>query len=308
MRFGQLTDVGRRRAHNEDNLAVSSFHIGYGELKADFHVGVVCDGMGGAAGGEVASSIAVEALLRSLYTHLLNAYMDQSTSFLQIHRILEEAVQASNSAVYQEAHSRPGFSGMGCTATVMLGCHGRVFFAQVGDSRGYRIRDGTITQVTMDHSFVSELQREGRLTAEEAESHPRKSVITRAIGSRPEVAPDVFEDPTQAGDIYLVCSDGLSGMVPDEDMLTLVEAMPGNPGEAELRHACRELVDTANLAGGTDNISVVLAYVEETDVCRLQDPIPLVPEGDSVLTWTEAAQRELTDRSYVDLRLGKRRP
>jgi protein phosphatase len=307
VRFGQLADVGRRRAHNEDNLAVSSFRVGYGELDARFDVGVVCDGMGGAAGGEVASSIAVEALLRSLYTHLLNAYMDRSTSFLTVHRILEGAVQSANSAVYQEAHSRPGFSGMGCTATVMLGCHGRVFFGQVGDSRGYQIRGGQITQVTMDHSFVSELQREGRLTAEEAESHPRKSVITRAIGSRPEVAPDVFEVPVQAGDVYLVCSDGLSGMVPDPDMLALVDSMAGDPDEAELTRICRELVDTANLAGGTDNISVVLAYVEESDVLKLQDPIPLVPEADSVLTWTDAAQRELTDRSFQDLRLGKRR-
>lgn len=308
MRFGQLTDVGRRRAHNEDNLAVSDFRIGYGELDASFHVGVVCDGMGGAAGGEVASSIAVEALLRSLYTHVLNAYMDQSTSYLHVHRILEAAIQAANSAVYQEAHSRPGFSGMGCTATVMLGCHGRVYFAQVGDSRGYRIRGGQITQVTMDHSFVSELQREGRLTAEEAESHPRKSVITRAIGSRPEVAPDVFEDPVQIGDLYLVCSDGLSGMVPDQDMLALVDGVAGDPDQAELTRICRELVDTANLAGGTDNISVVLAYIEEDDVVKLCDPIPLVPSSDRVLTWTEAAQRELMDRSFVDLRLGKRRP
>lgn len=302
-----MTDVGRRRAHNEDNLAVSSYRIAYHDLDTRFDVGVVCDGMGGAAGGEVASAIAVEALLRSLYTHLLNAYMDQATNFLHMHRVLEDAVQAANSAVYQEAHSRPGFSGMGCTATVMVSCHGRVFFGQVGDSRGYRIRGGQITQITMDHSFVSELQREGRLTAEEAEAHPRKSVITRAIGSRPEVAPDVFEDPVQVGDIYLVCSDGLSGMVPDPDMLSLLEAVPGDPSETDLVHACRELVDTANLAGGTDNISVILGYVEESDIVKLRDPIPLVPEAAGTLTWDEAARLELTDRSFVDLRLGKRR-
>lgn len=310
MIFGQLTDVGRKRHHNEDNLAVSSFEIAYQGLRGLFHVGLVCDGMGGAAGGEVASAIAVEALLRSIYTSLVNVHMDKTIAYLEPQKILEGAVQAANLAVYQEAHSRPGFSGMGCTATVLLAGHGRIFFAQVGDSRGYQLRQGTLRQVTHDHSFVSELLREGRITAEEAESHPRRSVITRAIGSRPEVEPDVFEVVLQAGDLFLVCSDGLSGMVSDPEIETILGGISREPTEGDLEQASRRLIDAANMGGGTDNISVVLAAVQPQDVpARLFDPIPLAGPGTTgVLTWHEACLRGIPDVSFTEVPRGRKRP
>lgn len=307
MIFAQLTDVGRKRAHNEDNLGASSFTIEYGDLCDEFAFGVVCDGMGGAAGGEIASAIAVEALLRGCYQRLLSQYMDKGTVFLRVHQILEDVTQSANMAVYQEAHSRPGFSGMGCTSTAMLACHGRAFFAQVGDSRAYLYRGGALRQVTMDHSFVSELMREGRITAEEAEAHPRKSVITRAIGSRPEVEPDIFEEVLEAGDIYLVCSDGLSGMLSDDDMAEMIAGVPAHPDKADLDALCRRLIDGANENGGTDNISVVLGVAEAADVRPVFDPIPLTPAPEGVLTWTDAVHLGLPDQSFRDLRLGRRR-
>lgn len=300
MIFAQLTDVGLKRAHNEDNLAATSFEIAYQHLRGHFDVGVVCDGMGGAAGGEVASAIAVEALLRSLYASILNLFMDSTVAYFEAESLVLDAIQKANAAVYQEASSRPGFSGMGCTTTMLLACYGRVFLGQVGDSRGYLYRGGQLRQVTHDHSFVAELLREGRITAEEAENHPRKNVITRAIGSRPEVEGDVFEVLLIPGDLFLVCSDGLTGMVTDEEISTLLGTLPEEPAQEDLDRACEELVQAANDGGGKDNISVVLARVEPRDIPeKACDPIPLGGAATSaVISWHEAAMAGHPDVSF----------
>lgn len=309
MIHAQLTDVGRKRNHNEDNLGVTSFGIGHQGRGGEYFVGLVCDGMGGAAGGEVASALAVQALFQHLYQDLLRGHMDLEAEFVRPRKLLREALAHANTTVYDEASSRPGHSGMGCTATVMMACHGRLFFGQVGDSRGYLLRDGELAQITLDHSFVSELLRDGRLTPEEAENHPRKSVITRAIGSRPEVEPDVFELEVRPGDIYLVCSDGLSGMVPDPLMQEILSNLPPDADAKTLAGTCRLLIDRANDAGGTDNISVVLALAEDRDVPELlRDPIPYAPLPiDRVIPWDEAADEGFPDASFEEILARRRR-
>lgn len=296
----QLTDVGRKREHNEDNVAIAKVELSHSFSRHPFTLGVVCDGMGGAAGGEIASSIALESMLRGLYTQLVNQTMEHSRCFFQLREILRNVIQTANFNVYNEANTRPGFSGMGCTSTVMVLSRTRGFFAQVGDSRGYRFRQGKLERLTHDHSFVAELVRDGRITEEEAESHPRKSVITRAIGSRPEVLPDIYEFDVRPGDLYLGCSDGLSGMIFDPELEEMLSNLGPKPEQEELEECAQALIQGANDNGGTDNISVFLAWVEEED-CPRTSPRPLTVSGatpSSVLTWQEAVDLDLEDASF----------
>ncbi len=304
MILGSRTDVGRKRVHNEDNLGALRLDLRRDKTRrVDLWTAMVCDGMGGAAGGEVASALAVATIGRSLQEQVMRALLDDGAEFVELRTVLREALWDANRAVFDEARNRIGHTGMGCTATVLVHAAGRVLIGQVGDSRGYHFRGGKLTQVTFDHSFVGELLREGRLTAEEAENHPRKSVITRAIGSRPEVEVDVFDRRAVAGDVYLLCSDGLSGMVADATIEEVLGRLPDDAGEDDLDRTAGVLVEMANEAGGTDNISVVLCRLEHRDIWRqVPDPIllrPLAP--DRVLSWTEAADKGIPDVSLQEV-------
>ena len=232
MRLGESagkTDPGRVRRRNEDAFVV------------DPPLFAVADGMGGAQAGEVASRLAAAA-----FREYREA--DELAPEERVRAIIKEA----NRRIYDRARTDSEVSGMGTTVTAALLTDGRVVIGHVGDSRAYRIRNGRLEQLTDDHSLVADLMRSGRLTAEEAEGHPQRSVITRALGTDPDVDVDTLVIEVEAGDLFLLCSDGLSTMVSDSEVLQTVERA------ATLDEAARDLVRAANTGGGEDNVTVVL--------------------------------------------------
>jgi protein phosphatase len=232
LRSAGLTDPGRRRRHNEDAFV------------SEPPLFAIADGVGGAQAGELASRLAAAAVGR--------AEPEGRTGRERVVGLIEDA----NRSVYERAAGDETVSGMGTTMTVALVEDDQVWIGHVGDSRAYLLRAGTLEQVTDDHSLVAELVRSGRLTPDAAGSHPHRSVITRALGSDPEVAVDVMAVPTRPGDVFVLCSDGLSSMVDDEAILGMLE-----DNRDDLDEAARVLVESANDAGGEDNITVVLFEV-----------------------------------------------
>ncbi|MCW2970719.1 MAG: protein serine/threonine phosphatase [Solirubrobacterales bacterium] len=228
-----VTDTGRQRRANEDSLLARS------------PLFVVADGMGGAQAGEVASRIAIESFQPGL--------KDGS----EAESGLAELARAANSRIHELSHSNAEQAGMGTTLTAVYVGEDEVAIAHVGDSRAYCLRDGTLLRLTDDHSLVDELMRQGRLTPEEAVEHPQRSVITRALGPEGTVEVDTRSYRARAGDVYLLCSDGLTTMLAEEDILELLLANP------RLRDAGEALIAAANEAGGRDNITVVLLRLED---------------------------------------------
>ena len=230
------TDVGLKRNNNQDFVYASDQMVG-----ALSCLWIVADGMGGHAAGDIASRLCVETMIDTIS----NSKQEGPV------RILAEAIRSANEVVCEKARSTPDLEGMGTTvvaATVDEGC---LYIA--GDSRLYLIDDERIEQITHDHSLVEEMVRAGRIRADQARNHPKKNIITRAIGEEgvPEI--DFFDVALNPGDILLLCSDGLSNMVEDEQIFRIVRR------EADLHSAGQRLIEAANKAGGTDNISVVLA-------------------------------------------------
>jgi protein phosphatase len=228
-----VTDPGRRRRRNEDAYVIEP------------PLFAVADGMGGAQAGEVASRLAAAAL-------------KEGGPGTGGERWIVSLIQEANRRVYDRSNQDPSASGMGTTMTVALVEDGQVAFGHVGDSRAYLIRDGTMEQLTEDHSLVAELMRSGKLSPEEAETHPQRSVITRALGTDPDVDVDTFTIAARAGDLFLLCSDGLTTMVPNETILDLVERH-----RKDMDKALRALVSAANKGGGEDNITVVAFEIAE---------------------------------------------
>ena len=227
-RFAQITDTGRKRRRNEDAYVVEP------------PLFAIADGMGGAQAGEVASRLAAAAVRES--------GADGAGGEAGIVALMQEA----NRRVYDRSSTDPHTSGMGTTMTVALVEADRVAFGHVGDSRAYLIRDGRIEQLTEDHSLVNELMKSGKLSPEEAETHPQRSVITRALGTDPDVDVDTFSVPAQGGDLFLLCSDGLTDMVEQGEILALVER-----NRDSIEAALKSLVKAANRGGGEDNITIV---------------------------------------------------
>ena len=224
--FGDRTDVGRGRPENEDSLLVDP----------DDGLYAVADGMGGHRAGEVASATAIDAL---------------KTAYLGGQR-LDQAVGAANAAVFARAAEDAALRGMGTTLTAIALHDSTAEFGHVGDSRAYLMRDGNVTQVTEDHSLVEQLVREGRLTPEEAQNHPQRAIITRALGVDPNVAVDTYRIDLRPGDRLMICSDGLTNMLSDD---TIAQTLRRH---ADPQQAADTLVDMANQAGGDDNITVIL--------------------------------------------------
>jgi serine/threonine protein phosphatase PrpC len=258
------TDTGRQRNANEDSLFTNA------------PLFVVADGMGGAQAGEVASKAAAES-----FAHDLPASSPE--------RVLEETIKEANRTIYELARKDPGLAGMGTTTTaaiVDLEAE-EVAIGHVGDSRAYRFRGGKLEQLTRDHSLVEEMRRKGQLTDAQAEDHPQRSIITRALGPEPEVQVDLQTVPAQNGDAFLICSDGLTTMLDDEQIGQILTRA------TSLQAAVRTLVDEANRAGGRDNITVVAFRVEDTAAPAAANPGAGPDEG-ATLIGSEAEEAGLT--------------
>jgi len=288
-RVGGITDTGRKRRRNEDAYVCEP------------PLFAIADGMGGAQAGEVASRLAAAALRES----------GAGTGGEQ--RIVD-LIQEANRRVYDRSSTDPNTSGMGTTMTVALAEDEHVSFGHVGDSRAYLIRDGRMEQLTEDHSLVNELMKSGKLSPEEAETHPQRSVITRAIGTDPDVDVDTFSVPAQTGDLFLLCSDGLTDMVGEDTILGVVERH-----RDDIDKALRALVKEANRGGGEDNITVVAfeisdvavhdgktqeqalppelqhRAVEEQETLDETDAVPVVPVDTMVISTDEIQQQVVTE-------------
>ena len=252
MKYGVSTHPGRKRRHNEDAYVIEP------------PLFAVADGMGGAKAGEVASGLAAAALKEN---------DGGSGGEERVTALIQEA----NRRVFTRANEDREAAGMGTTMTVALVEGDRVAFGHVGDSRAYRIRDGEIEQLTDDHSLVAELVRGGKLTPEEAESHPQRSVITRAVGTEPDVDVDTFTIEPQPGDLFLICSDGLTDMVDD---VTIIRSIENHRGDLDA--AAKALVGAANRGGGEDNITVVFFELsgEPLEDTAVTEAAPAVAQED----------------------------
>jgi protein phosphatase len=228
------SDLGRQRQGNEDNYFVRA------------PLFVVADGMGGAQAGEVASEMAVESFDGGL--------PDGSPA-----DALVQVIEDANRRIHDRSRNEAQRAGMGTTVTAAYVGEREVTIAHVGDSRAYVLRDGELTRLTRDHSLVGELVARGKLTEEQAETHPQRSVITRALGPEPDVQVDVQVYQARAGDLFMVCSDGLTSMVPEARVREILT------GDGSLEQTGRELIAAANDAGGRDNITVIVFRLEEID-------------------------------------------
>ena len=238
-----LTDVGRVRRSNEDSVYCS----------AEDGVFVVADGMGGHAAGEVASAIASEWIAERLCGACMTMELDQVED-----RFRTAFVEAGREILRQAAENTARL-GMGTTATVLLlRADGEYIIGHIGDSRAYLVRDGAIEQVTRDHSWVQEQVDRGMITPEQAKNHPQSNIITRALGTEAYPTPDLYNGEVQVGDVFLLASDGLTDMVSEERMLAVIEE------EEDPDRCVGRLVREANLAGGTDNISALVARIGES--------------------------------------------
>jgi protein phosphatase len=242
------TDVGRQRTANEDSLVVRP------------PLFAVADGMGGAKAGEVASAVAVEAVEQ--------AQESGDPTEAQLAGIVRDA----NRRIYDLAVADESRRGMGTTLTLAKVDGDEVSLAHVGDSRAYRMREGELTQLTRDHSLVAELERSGQITAEAAEHHPQRSIITRALGPEPDVQVDTYTLATRDGDVFLICSDGLTSMISDDEVAAIMRSA------SSLDEAAGELVLAANQSGGKDNITVILFRLGEGEAAAAEhapaEPLP----------------------------------
>ncbi|NOZ10982.1 MAG: Stp1/IreP family PP2C-type Ser/Thr phosphatase [Gammaproteobacteria bacterium] len=240
-----ITDTGQLREHNEDSIAT----------EPSMGLAVLADGMGGHQAGEVASQIAVEAVTEKL-DHYLQAQVtgpeEDETNDGYIENLVQ-AVEDANTQILRIAEERPECRGMGATIVAAFFRNNQFSVAHLGDSRMYRLRGDSLEQITEDHSLVQELVRQGMLTPEEAQGSLNKNLITRALGIEDEVSPDINQGKTEEGDLYLLCSDGLTDVVNDEQIHQALHNANG-----ELKESASNLVDMANEAGGPDNISVIL--------------------------------------------------
>jgi serine/threonine protein phosphatase PrpC len=266
-RTAGLSDPGRKRRRNEDAYVLQP------------PLFAVADGMGGAQAGEVASRLAIEAL------------KEHDSAGEGVERVAA-LVQAANRRIWERAGEDASAQGMGTTMTLAFVEEAEVAIGHVGDSRAYRIRDGEVEQLTDDHSLVGELMRSGKLSPEEAEAHPQRSVITRALGTDPDVDVDTFSVDARPGDVFLICSDGLTTMVDEEAILEEVERNRG-----DLDGAAKALVRRANRGGGEDNITVVFFEIAEATAEEEHTAVLAPPEAEP-----EHAEEDDTLDELDDLR------
>ena len=250
------TDPGMVRSHNEDSIGAD----------AEIGLAVLADGMGGYNAGEVASGIAVKTILnlvREAYQVQDLQALDRATGLMRPSIILRDAILRANKIIHQTSKTQPQCEGMGTTVVAALYYDDKVITAHVGDSRIYRLRADRFEQLTMDHSLLQELVDRGFYSQEEAARSTNKNYVTRALGVEPSVEVDIREHPVQKGDHYVLCSDGLSDMVEDEDIHLTISTFSDN-----LETIARQLVQLSNEHGGRDNISVIMTQVIDSFPAR----------------------------------------
>ena len=247
-----VTDVGRVREHNEDTIGVDS----------DIGLFVLADGMGGYNAGEVASGIAVKtimSLVKEAVEHQDMTSLDPETGMARPSIILRDAIARANKIIYQTAKTQPQCEGMGTTIVACLFFDNKVAIAHVGDSRMYRQRTNRFEQMTMDHSLLQELVDRGFYSPAEAQRATNKNYVTRALGVEPTVEVEVHEQPVEKGDFYVLCSDGLSDMVEDDDIHLTISTFSAN-----LETIAKQLIQLSNDNGGRDNVSIIIAQVTDS--------------------------------------------
>ena len=239
MKAFACTDIGKVRDMNQDSYYISS--------EEDLiNLFIVADGMGGYKGGEVASKLAIESAKEYIYKYYYNTDKDKES----ILKLIAGAIEYANRVVYEKSLQDEDLNGMGTTMDICLVYGTRVYIGHVGDSRVYRQRKDFFRKLTTDHSYVEQLIREGNITREEAYNHPKKNMLTRALGCSSEVEPDVLVKGFIKGDILLICTDGLTNMLRDPEISNIIKNDPEN--------ACKTLVEYANDRGGIDNITAVI--------------------------------------------------
>ena len=246
----RLTDIGKVRDHNEDAVA------------SDLSIGllVLADGMGGYRAGEVASEMAVLLVAAEITQAMLDSthvWPEKSELLAEAH-MLKNAVQKANAAIFQVSQDEPQCAGMGTTLVAGVFTNNKLVVGHIGDSRMYRLRDGALQQLTEDHSLVQEQINAGLITQLQAQTSSNKNLVTRALGIEPNVELELQELEVEVGDIYLLCSDGLSDMVSDEEIAETLRKANGN-----ITQAANKLVHIANENGGVDNISVMIAIIRK---------------------------------------------
>jgi protein phosphatase len=269
------SDVGRARQGNEDNYFVRA------------PIFVVADGMGGAQAGEVASQLAVEEFEPGMPGN--GASAEQG---------LSDIIRAANRRIHEMSHSDEQRSGMGTTCTAIYVDESEVVIAHVGDSRCYLFRNGELTRLTTDHSLVGELVDRGKLTEEQAEMHPQRSVITRALGPEPDVRVDTERVEARHGDVFLLCSDGLTSMVREAGLVPVMR------NASSLEEAGRGLIAAANEAGGRDNITVILLRLESVDTSGMVAETQVTAEGAAVEETGEDEYEDFTGSAAPSPRQG----
>jgi serine/threonine protein phosphatase PrpC len=261
-----VTDTGRVREHNEDMI----------QYDADIGLYVLADGMGGYNAGEIASGIAVKTIVNLVREALARETLDQPDRETGLNRpsiILRDAIQRANKIIYQTSKTQPQCEGMGTTIVCCLFYDNRITMAHVGDSRLYRLRSDRFEQLTMDHSLLQELVDRGFYSPEEAQRATNKNYVTRALGVEPNVDVEIHEEVASKGDFYLLCSDGLSDMVEDEDIHLTI-----NTFSANLDTVAKQLIQLTNDNGGRDNVSVLITHVVDSFPARKR-------VIDKVLSW-----------------------
>ncbi|MBQ1351113.1 MAG: Stp1/IreP family PP2C-type Ser/Thr phosphatase [Oscillospiraceae bacterium] len=241
MRIWGMTHRGAVRGENQDSYYFTS------PDENGLTLGVVCDGMGGAKGGKVASRLAIRT-----FTDQLRSNFHDNLEEGPLKQALENAAQISNQVIYERSIAEPGLQGMGTTMVAAAVQPGSAVVLNVGDSRAYHIKNGAIERITNDHSLVEDMVSRGKITQEEARHHPQKNLITRALGAEKEVVCDLFSIPLSIGDYLVLCSDGLSNLVPEKELLAKV-LHSGEPSTC-----CESLLNLVLSRGAPDNVTIVL--------------------------------------------------
>ena len=244
MQYYGITDIGMQRKENQDRIYIP-------EINDDTKLFIVADGMGGANAGGVASSMAIEYVKQLI----LEKFDEVKEDRILLQDLIKDAIVGANKYIYEKSLENEQYSGMGTTIVVAIVYKGKVFIGHVGDSRIYRIRKHIIRQLTKDHSYVQILVQNGTITREEAENHPQKNMLVKALGCEETVEPDVMVKGFLKGDILLMCTDGLTNMIKVNEIYEEVVN-----GKEDLVSTCNNLISHSKKNGGYDNISVILIF------------------------------------------------